>query len=88
MKGKENIMPELFKTTDLLLATILKTKGFQLKNWRTVYVRDRKKMEFYFEDSEELREEVRLYWTTDYEPFKRFWRNLKELKALIYATEA
>jgi len=88
-REKENIKKtlEYFKTVDLLLATILKTKGFQIKEWRIVYYHNHKRIEFYFENTKELRDEIKKYITTDYYPFKKFWQNLKELKSLLYWNE-
>lgn len=73
---------EIYKTTDLCLAAILKTRGFELVDWQRI---NENKIEFHFEKSPQLLKEISDYYKKDSE-LKIFYRNLKELKSLIYST--
>jgi len=79
-----------FSTTDLLLATILRTKDFQLKGWQkvglNVGVVGFQKVMFYFERSPELEKEVQDFFKTDCYPYKKFYREFQQLKNIIYQT--
>jgi hypothetical protein len=75
-------MPEkMFRTTDLCLAAILKTKGFEIEDFERI---DEKRVEFSFKITPQLQEEVKEYYKKDNE-LKRFYQVLKELKSIIYS---
>jgi hypothetical protein len=82
--------PPLFKITDICLASIIRTRDFELKNWRIInYQNNRssqpiKKIEFYFQDIPEIRDIVKEFYTSDCFPYKKFFQCLKELKGLMF----
>jgi hypothetical protein len=74
-------MEKTFKTSDLCLAAILKTKGFEIEDFVKV---GEKKVEFHFDFTPELQKEVKEYYKRENE-LKRFYQVLKELKSIIYS---
>ena len=78
-------MEDTFSTTDLLLVAMLRTKDFQLEEWREISLSNGiNKLEFFFKKSPEIEKEVQDFFKTDCYPFKKFYRELSELKALIH----
>ena len=76
---------EPFYTTDLLLASILKTKGYELIKYEPRKLPfNNFKVVFYFEQTPELIEEVNNFLRTDCFPFKKFYTSIIELKKIIY----
>jgi hypothetical protein len=76
---------EFFNTTDLCLAALLKSKNYELAAWEIVDTKfNTKRIIFFFERTEKVMSVVDDYLRGDFQQFKRFFNELKELKNLIY----
>ena len=87
IKIENKIINEIdyFYTSDLLLATTLKTMDFSLERYDKLQFPDkREKAIFYFRKTPELEKELQKYFTEDCYNFKKFYNNLKELKNIIH----